>query len=153
MTVHLVRHAYAGDRDAWTTQDDLRPLSARGHAQAGALAALLRPSQFALVASSPAVRCVQTVEPLALACGLRVNADAALAEGNAARAVELVHSLAHIDTVLCSHGDVIPEVLNALAGAGVRIEDEWRWEKASVWTFHAADGRFTHATYLPPPEV
>ena len=153
MTVCLVRHAKAGDRDAWTADDDLRPLSAEGWLQAEQLVGLLSAVTIDLVSSSPSVRCVQTVEPLAKARGLDVNEDEALAEGNAKRAVELVKGLLHVEAVLCSHGDVIPEVLDAMADSGVRIEDAWRWEKGSVWTLHTQDGRFSRATYTPAPKA
>ena len=153
MTVFLVRHAKAGDRDSWRGDDELRPLSAAGWSQAESLVRLLAQQSVELVASSPFLRCVQTVEPLAKARGVEVNVDEALAEGNATRAIELVKGLIHVDAVLCSHGDVIPQVLDALAASGLRIEDTWRWEKGSVWILRSDDGRFTGATYIPAPKA
>ena len=153
MTIHLVRHAYAGDRDAWATDDEVRPLSERGFAQAEALAGLLSAMPVELVSSSPALRCVQTVEPLARMRGMEVNVDHALAEGASVKAIDLVQSLVGVEAVLCSHGDVIPDVLGAMALSGVRVEDRHRWEKGSVWTFHTDGDRFTHATYTPAPRV
>ena len=41
MTVYLVRHAKAGDRDSWREDDRLRPLSGRGRLQARALVDVL----------------------------------------------------------------------------------------------------------------
>ena len=153
MTVFLVRHAKAGDRSSWQGEDDLRPLSATGWLQAEQLVGAFAAFSLELVSSSPSVRCVQTVEPLAKARGLDVSVDEALAEGNADRAIDLINGLVHIDAVLCSHGDVIPAVLDSMDTSGVRIEDAWRWEKGSVWTLHTDDGRFTRATYLPAPKV
>ena len=37
MTVYLVRHAKAGERGVWDGDDQLRPLSGRGHLQARGL--------------------------------------------------------------------------------------------------------------------
>jgi 8-oxo-(d)GTP phosphatase len=78
MTVYLVRHAKAGDREAWEGDDDLRPLSKPGRRQAAGLVDLLRPAGIRRLVSSPAVRCVQTLEPLGEALGLAVELDDAL---------------------------------------------------------------------------
>jgi 8-oxo-dGTP diphosphatase len=117
------------------------------------LVGLLAAVPVEVVLSSPSLRCVQTVEPLARARGLTVTNDDGLAEGNARKAVEVVRGLTHVDAVLCTHGDVVPEVLAALEDEGVRIEGPRKWQKGSVWTVHSRDGAFTHATYLPVPKV
>ena len=61
-TVDLVRHAHAD----WTP-DDERPLSARGRADASALARRLAEPAIAAIYSSPARRAMETIEPLAWA--------------------------------------------------------------------------------------
>ena len=80
MSVLLLRHARAGERDEWTGDDTLRPLDERGRLQALALRDL---SQRAIgrIVSSPYRRCVETVEPLAEALGIPVELDDRLAEG------------------------------------------------------------------------
>ena len=88
MTSVLVRHASAGDRDLWPVEDRLRPLDARGRRQAAALVELLRPLGVRRVLSSPYVRCVETVEPLAAALELAVEHDDRLAEGAGHAALE-----------------------------------------------------------------
>ena len=100
--------------------------------------------------SSPFVRCTQTVEPLAEARGLPVETDEALAEERLADAVSLVRRLAGAPVALCTHGDVVPAVLEVLAGEGMQLTSAQRWAKASVWLLAADDGRYTRATYLPP---
>jgi 8-oxo-dGTP diphosphatase len=139
VTVLLVRHAVAKARHSWDEDDDLRPLTSRGRAQALALADVLAAYTFKQVLSSPSVRCVETVSSL----GLPVEVEEALAEGNGRKAARFVRGLleSDADVVLCSHGDVIPEVLNALGFSAPRCA------KGSTWVL---DGR--HATYLPPPE-
>src|SRR5699024_4607764 len=76
MTVVLLRHASAGERDEWTGADRARPLDARGRERAEALVPELRRLGVRRVVSSPYVRCAQTVEPL----GLPVEYDDRLAE-------------------------------------------------------------------------
>ena len=108
MTSVLVRHASAGDRDLWTVEDRLRPLDARGRRQAAALVDLLRPLGVRRVLSSPYVRCVETVEPLAAALELPVEHDDRLAEGAGHAALELVREAG---VVCCTHGDIVEAVL------------------------------------------
>jgi broad specificity phosphatase PhoE len=142
----LVPHADAGDRRTWTADQDLRPLSPLGVAQASALAAAI--GVVDRIISSPARRCVETVEPLAAASGgvtierseelrelpfvdsvepwdawpldpdWRAQLVAAAALGRAAR---LLESLAGEGSrggrfALSAHGDLIP--LLALFAAG-----------------------------------
>lgn len=104
MSVVLLRHASAGDREAWDGDDRLRPLDERGRRQAQKLARALK--DVRRVVSSPYLRCLETVEPL----GLPVEIDGRLAEGaSRAEALELLDSLA--DAVACTHGDVVEAVL------------------------------------------
>ena len=65
VTIYLIRHAKAGDRDTWLDDDRLRPLSGRGHRQARLLIDVLEDATFDRVLSSPFVRCMETVVPIA----------------------------------------------------------------------------------------
>ena len=109
----LLRHASAGDRADWSGDDRLRPLDEKGRRQAAELVAPLSALGVRRVVSSPYVRCVETVEPLASALGLGVEQDDRLAEGAGAAATEL---LAEDGVVACTHGDVI----HALVGRGLK---------------------------------
>jgi 8-oxo-dGTP diphosphatase len=53
--------------------------------------------------------------------------------------------------VVCSHGDVIPAVIESLAGAGMRINGNAEWGKGSVWVLERTDNRFVAAQAWPPP--
>jgi len=84
MSVILLRHASAGDRDEWDGDDLLRPLDKRGRKQAKRLRDVL--------------------------LGLDIEPDERLAEGTPPqRTLELLASLD--DAVACTHGDVIEAVL------------------------------------------
>lgn len=154
--VHLVRHAHAGSRQRWDGPDDsLRPLTDRGRREAEAIGQLLatttRPDS--VIVSSPYVRCVQTLEPLAALAGRDVAPDERLAESMPFEPMLdlVVHSPA--GSVLCSHGDMIPEVVAALQRRGCEIEGEAHWEKGSTWTIVRREGRAVRAHAAPPPEV
>ena len=153
-TLWLVRHASAGNRNEWQDDDRLRPLTKKGWRQAEALTELLAPRGIERIISSPYQRCVQTVEPLSEACGAKLETSHALAEGpRTDAAVALVETLMGYNAVLCSHGDVIPAVMNRLAWAGLELESDFSCAKGSVWEVEVQRGEFTVARYLPPPEV
>ena len=138
MSVLLIRHAKAGDRDKWEAPDDLRPLTAKGEAQAEALVDLLAGYEIDRVLSSPYLRCTQTVAPLAAARGLAVQPCDDLAEGEGPAAIALAQRLLPEPgySVLCSHGDVVEETLDAL---GVRREQFTR--KGATWVLEESGAR------------
>ncbi|HET7129111.1 MAG TPA: phosphoglycerate mutase family protein [Gaiellaceae bacterium] len=105
MPLILIRHASAGDRAEWDGSDLARPLDDRGRAEAEGLVTRLAAFRVDSIYSSPAVRCVQTIAPLAATRRLPVIACDALAE--ARQAVDggpLLRELAAQDVVVCGHG-------------------------------------------------
>ena len=151
MTVLLVRHADAGDRHAFGGPDEERPLSSRGRAQAAGLVAIVRPFAPVALRSSPAVRCRETLEPVADALGLDVIDDGALAEGAGAVWAHALDGPPADTVVLCSHGDVIPDVLGALHRRGLGVPTPVACEKASTWVLHTDGRTWSTAHYLAPP--
>lgn len=150
MAVVLVRHASAGERMEWPASDIERPLDVVGFGQAAGLVPVitsLRPARFL---SSRARRCLDTVRPAATALGLPIEERDELFEGDASQALGLVRDLlVKGDTsVLCSHGDVIPAVLDELSASdGLQ---GWlsvlRCGKGSAWVVDGGTAR-----YLPTP--
>lgn len=153
MTVYLIRHAKAGDRDSWHDDDRLRPLSGRGHRQARMLADLLHDVKFDRILSSPFVRCMETVVPIAGARALAVEPVEELAEGAPLDAtLALVRKHALSGALLCTHGDVVPMLLDYYAASGVDIASEREWPKGCMWTLDTdATGDVVAAHYTPPP--
>ena len=148
--ISLVRHAKAGSRKAWSEPDIARPLDPKGRDQASAICALLRTRDIGRIVSSPALRCQQTVGPLVHLCRLPLELHEALAEGAPVRpALALLDECiaGGRDAVLCSHGDVIPAVLDALAAAGVAMPELRECKKGSIWDLHVRGGRIEHAAY------
>ena len=145
LTIELIPHCTSVTRDGWADSHDVRPLTGLGMRQAEALAAVIG-SDVDGIYSSPAVRCRQTVGPLAAAAGLPVHDLAELYEagdfgepaagsaqvpelmaralGGAWAAGRMLRSVtlmmdAHPGgrAVAASHGDVIPVLLATLSSA------------------------------------
>jgi broad specificity phosphatase PhoE len=150
MSVFLARHAHAGNRSGWQGEDGDRPLSARGLEQARGLIEVLGERPITSITSSPARRCVQTVEPLAQALGLQVELDKRLAEGSAVRGALDVLLGGDQDHVLCAHGDLIPDLMQRLVSQGMRASGPERCQKGSVWEIELEGGRAVRARYRPP---
>jgi broad specificity phosphatase PhoE len=73
LIVELFAHFDAGDRRLWEAEQDTRPLSDLGRRQAALLCDALASSPFDALYSSPALRCVQSIEALAQRFGLPVT--------------------------------------------------------------------------------
>lgn len=150
--LYLVRHADAGHRSQWRGSDEDRPLSPRGERQATGIAEQLADSGATRLISSPYARCVQTLGALAEKLAVPIETDERLAEGaGATGALELASELVGRTAVLSSHGDVIPDLLDVLVRDGVKLRDDLRWQKASIWVFNREGGRLAKGRYVPPP--
>jgi phosphohistidine phosphatase SixA len=166
-TVLFVRHAKAGNRDNWEGDDDRRPLSGTGHAQADRLAEFLPRFGPDRVVTAPPLRCLQTVEPLVAKLGLDPAVEPLMGEQDywkdehAGRA--RFRELASVPgvTVVCSQGGVIPDVVEALLraeqhgggrGTVAMPVDGVPSHKASTWVLgFAADGETLFADYYRRP--
>jgi phosphohistidine phosphatase SixA/ADP-ribose pyrophosphatase YjhB (NUDIX family) len=150
----LLRHGQAGDRSGWSGDDRLRPLDAEGRAQAQALRALawFGPRR---VFSADRVRCVQTVAPLADDLGVPVETEPALAEdaylANPGRGLRRIREMARsrLRAVVCSQGDVIPDLVYRMAAEDGLALGKLHARKASVWALSLMDGRLVAAQYYP----
>lgn len=162
MALYLVRHASAGVAQRDREDDHLRPLDDKGRAQARAIAERLSDLGITGLHSSPYLRCVQTLEPLADLLGLPIAVHAELGElssGNPERpwgaieAMELCASLAE-GSVVCSHGDVIPAVIEALMRRGMEVSGPIGFRKASIWVIRRSpEGDCVTATWWDRPRV
>jgi len=153
MSLLLVRHAIAVDRHKWGDgPDEERPLRKQGRRQADALVDQLEGYEISRVLSSPFERCVETVAPLAQARGVQVERSDALAEGGAYEAVELVRSLMGTPAALCTHGDIVPRVLeHFVVHDGIELGPDPRWAKGSTWVLEDDGERIIKAVYFEPP--
>ena len=126
-------------------------MSPGGRKQADGVAARLVDAGVTSLWSSPYVRCVETLEPLADLVGLPIHTDERLSEG--ARCEDTMQLLEESGdgAVLCTHGDVLEEVAAALTRRGTRIVGEPDWRKGAIWVLERDGDAFGTAHPEPPP--
>jgi broad specificity phosphatase PhoE len=152
--IYLVRHAHAGKKAQWPGPDLARPLSAQGRKEALGLIDRLGGRPLGRVVSSPAERCLQTVQPLAGRLGRPVEPSEALGvEGTAAGVLELLERPSLDRAVLCTHGELIGQVIEELQRAGIELSAPPRWPKGSTWILELDGGHAWKGTYLEPLAV
>jgi 8-oxo-(d)GTP phosphatase len=159
VSLFLVRHAQAGSRSDFAGDDLLRPLTGRGRHQAADIAGLIVDmigTDPPTILSSPYRRCLETIAPLSAAVGVAVVVDPMLAEGPTDEARAQVRRIAaqvrNNHVVWCSHGDILPAVLEMLAAQdGLELGHDARVQKGSIWVLDVnADIVFDRAVYLRP---
>ena len=115
----LLRHGKAMPRESWDGPDHTRPLLQRGLNQAklqGEGVAAFGPERLV---SSPATRCLATIEPVSRVTGLevstkkRISQDAWDPKGDGPRSVMEKAVSKRRATVFCSHGPVLPQLLQS----------------------------------------
>jgi 8-oxo-dGTP diphosphatase len=152
MAIYVVRHAKAGDRAEWDGDDRLRPLTKSGRRQAEALATWLKKEPIDAILSSAYVRCLQTLEPLADQRKLPIAHRKDLEEGAGGESIlRLAQEFKGRNVALCTHGDVVEELLQQLIAQGLVSRAAAQLEKGSTWILDEKNGRVTAATYQPAP--
>ena len=53
--------------------------------------------------------------------------------------------------MLCSHGDIVPDVIQALARRGMEVQSTPDWRKGSIWVLKRKGDRITKGKVWPPP--
>ncbi len=122
--VILLRHGKAMPRENWDGPDHTRPLLQRGlnqaKYQAGGIAAF-GPERLV---SSPATRCLATIEPVSRKTSLEVVTRKRISqdkwEPTAEGPISIISKTVakRRPSVLCSHGPVLPQLLQAAADIG-----------------------------------
>ncbi|MDL4773191.1 NUDIX hydrolase [Actinomadura xylanilytica] len=154
----IVRHGSAGEKAWWGDADELRPLDERGRTEASGLAAVLAAFGPARVISSATVRCLGTVLPYARLIRAGVVADRAFTIGETApdraraRLLDLVADGA--PALVCTHGEIVAELVTALCGqSGEEVPEDPGLRKGEFWVAHLAfeDGRVAALERHAPP--
>lgn len=151
-TFYVIRHAKAGSRSHWTGDDRKRPLSPKGEKQARALVAQFADYPITATYSSPYLRCIQTIAPLAEARGLDVIQTRDLQEGRGVTGLNVFFNSSELDhVVLCTHGDIMWELVEDLTNRRVLPAFKEQFDKGSTWVVEVRDGVPVRARYIPAP--
>ena len=105
--------------------------------------------------SSPYLRCLQTMELIAAKTGLEVSEEVALTPNAGPDAMACIRQLAATEPsgaiVVCTHGEVIGEVLAALAREdGVRLRRRPPGLKGCAWDLDVRKNKVVTARYVSP---
>lgn len=119
----VVRHASAGDRDAWPGDDADRPLDETGRVQAAGLVDLLGAWAVSRAHSADVLRCLDTIGPFTARAGLAIESEPLLSEsGFTAQpdaAVDRVVTIAREPgtAVVCTQDAALPDLVAGLCQA------------------------------------
>jgi len=119
----LVRHARARRRKAWTGSDDDRPLTKAGARRARQLVPLIASFGVTHASSSPAARCVETLEPYAAAAELTIKTNGALTEpGHQEKPLRTAEVMVNLlgkqgNRVVCVHRPTLPTIVEMVRAA------------------------------------
>ena len=153
----LVRHADAGDRNAYEAPDYLRPLTERGEQQALEIAEILGSYDPKQIVSSKATRCLSTVAPLAQHLALEIEEVDELFEGSDPREAwsELLDLVAERDGTLvaCSHGDVIPGIIELLSDGTAPHSKYPKIKKGSMVVLSLKRAPIPEMLFIPAPRA
>lgn len=156
MQIVLVRHARAGSKQHWSGPDLLRPLDSVGEQHAVQLVDKLAGVPIRRLISSPALRCVQTLEPLARHTGLTIEPCEILApDGNGQTVLGHPDRDGLADAVLCTHGEIMRPLLHRMRRRHVTIIGDpgprgWLLRKGTAWRLTIAeDGTITELHAYP----
>ena len=156
-TMLIVRHGSAGRRARYRGDDRLRPLDAKGRAQAKSLVPQLRAFGASSVHAADRVRCRQTVELLALDIEVPISMEPALTEEAYASDPRAAHdrvlAIAALGgtPVICTQGKVIPYLIDWWCQRDGVKPDKSRNRKGSTWVLSLAGGRVVAADHMASP--
>ncbi len=138
----LLRHALAGRKLGEPLRDFVRPLDRRGRTTATALPdAVLAHARPRRIVSSPFVRCIETVRPLAATLELEVEEhDVLRVDADPAERDALLWTVPE-HTVLCTHGEVLEQL----------FEGDVACEKGGFWVVRRRADRLVPLRYVAPP--
>ncbi|WP_309710296.1 NUDIX domain-containing protein [Pseudolysinimonas sp.] len=132
-----LRHGKATPPAEWAGPDATRPLLPRGEIQSLSVAPGIAAFRPAKLISSTAVRCTTTINPTARLTGLpvaqtdKISQDAYSGRDEAVTDVVAKRLEKRVTAVLCSHGPVLPQIIEAVTRA-TGTPDSARLQRAAA---------------------
>ena len=124
-----------------------------GRKQSRALVKQLGGIDFKRLISSPYLRCLQTLQPLADARGMAIEIHDELAEDGRPEDVEksAIDAAMAGSVIACVHGNGMTRLVRSLAERGVPLgSDPSNHAKSSIWVLRIRDSKIVSARYEPP---
>lgn len=138
----LLRHGKAVARSEWPADDEDRPLDALGQNQANRLLSIYQVFDLKEIHTSDAIRCYDTVAPMAKSLGLNLIVTGKISESSfkkdKEKAFEYLKEVLKSDksAVLCSHNPVLPKLLAKVSKKNDLTPDEDKLQPADAWILH-----------------
>lgn len=153
----LLRHAKAIERSDWAGEDTDRPLSSVGERQAKRLLSIMKPYAIEEMHSSSAVRCYETITPIARAFNIDFFFTDSLSEDvyykDQERPIKYAHRLLVNDypVLMCSHNPILPAIISSFVDKyGVEVQ-ETKLQPGDAWVVHHIDREVISVEFLPGP--
>lgn len=153
----LLRHAKAVKRSEWDGDDGDRPLDVYGQTQAKRLLPTFLPFAISEIHSSDAIRCMETVEPMARALDLHTVVASDLSEyrheTHKESALDYAQGLMDSgkSAIICSHNPILPKLLKKLIGKKNFKDLDRKLEPGEAWILHHRDGEIVAIDWAPDP--
>lgn len=153
----LLRHAKAVTREEWEGDDGDRPLAQIGQQQAKRMLPLYFPFGITEIHTSDAVRCYETIVPIARSLQLDTIYWSQLSEyafekdKKAAVGVvqEIIESEAH--AIVCGHNPVLPSMVAKFIGKKSFKELDHGLMPGESWILHHREGEIIAIDWMPAP--
>jgi len=155
----LLRHAKAVTRDEWQGDDDDRPLDSLGQNQANRLLSIYQVYNLDQIHTSDAVRCYDTVNPMAKGLGIKLEVTGKLSEStykkDKEKAFDYAKDLIKVDAriLLCSHNPILPKMLNKITKKSDVDADEGKLSPADGWVIHRNGKEIIQIDRLDAPTI
>jgi phosphohistidine phosphatase SixA/8-oxo-dGTP pyrophosphatase MutT (NUDIX family) len=153
----LLRHAKAVAREEWDSDDGDRPLAHTGQIQAKRFLPGFLPFAISEIYTSDAVRCYESIEPIARSLTINPIFSPTLSEyefhkDKKAWSALIKEILENDSTALvCSHNPVIPEIVKKLIGKKNFKELNHELLPGEAWVLHHRDGEIIAIDWIPAP--
>ena len=154
----LLRHGKAIAREEWEGDDGDRPLAQLGQLQAKRMLSLYLPFGISEIHTSDAVRCYETVVPMARSLNLNVIYWSELSEyafekdkkASLKVVQEIIESEAR--SIVCGHNPVLPGMVAKLIGKKSFKAFDRGLLPGEAWILHHRDGEVIAIDWLAAPE-
>ncbi|NCV79473.1 MAG: NUDIX hydrolase, partial [Actinobacteria bacterium] len=153
----LLRHGKAIAREEWEGDDGDRPLAQLGQQQAKRMHAIYLPFAVSEIHSSDAVRCYETVSPMARTMSLNLVYWSELSEyafeKDKKAAINVVNDIIESEAraIVCGHNPVIPGIVAKFIGKKNFKELDHGLLPGEAWILHHRDGEIVAIDWVQAP--